>query len=55
MQRLEIEYEIQFTHVLEQSVERFDEDLDEVEEGEGRFGGGGDEDEVEGCVVPVCY
>lgn len=54
MHSLEIEYQIQFADIVEQAVEAFDEDLDEVEEGEGRFGGGADEDEVKGCVMPIC-
>lgn len=53
MQRLEVEYEIQLADILEQAVECLDEDLDEVEQREGRLGGGGDEDEVEGGVVAV--
>lgn len=55
MQRLEIKYQIQLAHVFKQPVERFDEYLDEIEEREGGFGGGRDEDEVEGCVVAVGY
>ena len=55
MQCFKVENQIQLAHVLEEAIEGFDEDLDEVEEGEGGFGGGGDEDEVEGCVVAVSY
>ena len=53
MQRLEIKYQIQLTHILKQPVQSFDEDLDEVEEREGGFCRGGDEDEVQGGVVAV--
>lgn len=55
MQRLKVEDQIQFTYIFEKAVEGFDKDLDEVEEGEGRFRRRGDQDEVEGCVVAVCY
>lgn len=55
MQGLEAEDQIQFAHVLEQAVQGLDEDLDEVEEGERGFGGGADQDEVEGRVVAVGY
>lgn len=53
MQGLEVEDQIQLAHVLEQAVERLDEDLYQVEQGEGRLGRGADDDEVEGCVVAV--
>lgn len=53
MQGLEVEDEVEFADVIEAGVEGFDEDVDEVEQGEGGFGGGGDEDEVEGGVVAV--
>ena len=53
MQRLEIENQIQLTDVFEKAIEGLDEDLDQIEQGEGCFGGRGDEDEVEGCVVAV--
>lgn len=53
MQRLKIENHIQFADILKQTVQSLDEDLDEVEQGQGRFGGGGDDDEVERCVVAV--
>jgi len=55
MQRLKVEDQIQLAHVLEQAVQGFDEDLDEVEECEGRLGRRAYQDEVEGCVVPVGY
>lgn len=55
MQRLKIEDEIKLAHVLEEPVQRLDEDLNEVEEGERTLGGGGDDDEVEGRVVAVGY
>lgn len=54
MHSLEIKDKVEFADVAEEAVERFDKDLDEVEEGERGFRGGGDEDEVEGCVVAVC-
>lgn len=53
MQRLKIENQVQLAHILKQPVQGFDEDLDEIEEGERGFGGGGDDDEVERGVVPV--
>lgn len=55
MQRLEIEDQIQFAHVFEQVIQAFDEDVDQIEESERRFCGGRDDDEVERCVVAVCY
>ena len=55
MQRFKVEDQIQFTDIFEKTIEGFDKDLDEVEEGEGGFGGRGDKDEVEGCVMAVCY
>lgn len=54
MQRLKVEDQIQFTYIFEKAVEGFDKDLDEVEEGEGRFRRRRDQDEIEGCVVAVC-
>lgn len=54
MHGFEIEDQIQLAHVVEKAVQGFYENLDEVEEGEGGFGGGAYQDEVEGCVVPVC-
>jgi len=53
MQRFEIEDEVELAHILKETVEGLYEDLDEIEEGERRFGRGGDDDEVEGCVVAV--
>lgn len=53
MQRLEVEDEVQLAHVLEQAVQRLDEDLDQVEQGERRLGGGADDDEVQRRVVAV--
>ena len=53
MQRLEVEDEVQLAHVFEQAVEGLDEDLDQVEQGEGGLRRGGDEDEIERCVVAV--
>ena len=55
MQRLKVENQVQLADVLKEAVEGFDEDLDEVEEGERGFGRGGDEDEVEGCVMAISY
>ena len=55
MQGLEVENQIQFANIFEEPVERFNKDLDQIEKGEWRFCGSRDEDEVEGCVVPVCY
>lgn len=53
MQCLEIENQVQLTHVLEKPIERLDEYLDEIEERERGFGGCGDHDEVKGGIVPV--
>ena len=53
MQRLEIEDQIQLAHVLEQSIQGFHEDLNQIQECKRRLGGGGDEDEVERGVVAV--
>jgi len=40
MQRLEIENQIQLAHILEQVIQALDEDVDEVQEGQGALGGG---------------
>lgn len=53
MQGFEIEYQIELAHVLEQPIQRFDKDLDQIQQCERRFRGGGDDDEVERCVVAV--
>lgn len=53
MQRLKVEDQIQLADVFEKAVEGFDEDLDQIEQGERGFRRGGDEDEVERCVVAV--
>ncbi len=53
MQRLKVEDEIQLADVFKQAVERLDEDLNQVEQGERGFRGRGDQDEVEGRVVAV--
>lgn len=45
--------QVQLTHIFKQAIERFDENLDQVEEGERGFGGGGDKDEGEGGVGAV--
>jgi hypothetical protein len=55
MQRLKIKDQIQLTNILEKAIKRFNIDLDEVDESERRFGGCGDYNEVEGCVVAVGY
>lgn len=55
MQRLEVENEVELADVFEQSVKCLNEDLYEVEEGKRRFGGGTDDDEVEGGIVTICY
>ena len=54
MQRLKVEDQIQLADVFEKAVEGFDEDLDQIEQGERGLRRGGDEDEVERCVVAVC-
>lgn len=54
MQRFEVEDEIELAHVLEQAIQGLDEDLDQVQQRQGRFGRGADQDEVEGRVVSVC-
>ena len=54
MQRFKVENQIQFADILKQSVEGFNEDLDQVEQCEGGLSGRGDHDEVEGCIVAVC-
>lgn len=54
MQRLEVEDQIEFTDILEQTVKCFDKDLNEIKEGKRRLGRGADDDEVEGCIVSVC-
>ena len=53
MHSLEIENQIQLADVVEQAVEGLHEDLDKVEESEGRLGGGADKDEVEGRIVSI--
>lgn len=53
MQRLEIEDQIQFADILKQPVQGFDKDLYQIEQSEGRFGRGGDDDEVECRIVTV--
>jgi hypothetical protein len=53
MQRLEVEDQIEFAHIFEEAVEGLHEDLYEVEQGERRFGGGADDDEVKSSVVAV--
>ena len=53
MQGFEVEDQVEFAYIFEEAIERLDKDLDEVEEGERRFGGCADDDEVESCVVSV--
>lgn len=53
VQGLEVEDQVELAHIFEEAIERLDEDLDEVEERERRFGRGADYDEVEGCIVSV--
>jgi hypothetical protein len=53
MQRLEVEDQVELAHIFEEAVESLYEDLDEVEEGEGRLGGGADHDEVQSGIVAV--
>lgn len=48
VQCFEPEDQIEFADVGVQVVQRPDEDLDQVPDGEGRFGGGADDDEVQG-------
>src|SRR5690349_1296481 len=53
MQRFEVEDEVELADIFKEAVERLHEDLDQIEKGEGRFGGGAYDDEVEGSVVSV--
>jgi hypothetical protein len=53
MQRFEVEDEVQLAYVFEETVEGLDEDLYQIEESEWRFGRGGDDDEVQCCIVAV--
>lgn len=55
MQALEVEDQIELAHVLEQAVQRLDEDLDQVEQRQGGLGRRADQDEVERGVVSVGY
>lgn len=55
MKCFEVEDQVELAHVLEETIQRLDEDLYEVEEGERRLGGRADDDEVEGRVVAVGY
>lgn len=55
MQCLEIEDQIELADILEQAIERLNEDLDQIEQRERRLGGGGNYYEVQGCVVAVGY
>lgn len=53
MQRLEIENQIQFTHILEKIIQALDEHVDQVQQRERTFGGSGDDDEVQRGIVAV--
>ena len=53
MQGLEAEYQVELADGVVELVEGADEDVDEVDDGEGRLGGGADEDEVEGGELLV--
>ena len=55
MQCFEVEDEVEFADIFEEAVERLNENLDKVEQGERRFGGRADDDEVESGVVSVGY
>lgn len=53
MQCLKIKDKIQLADILKQAIERFDENLDEIEKRKRGLGGGGYNDEVESCIVTV--
>lgn len=53
MQRLEIENQVQFTHIFEKIVQALDEHVDQVQQRERAFCGSGDDDEVQRGVVAV--
>jgi hypothetical protein len=53
MQRLVVEYQIQFAHVLEQPVQRLDVHLDQVDQRQRGLGRRRDDDEVKGGIVAV--
>ena len=54
MQSLEAEDQVKLTDVFEESVQRLDEDLNEVDQGKRGFGRRRDEDEVKGRVMSIC-
>ena len=53
MQRFEIEDQVQFADILKQAIERLDEDLDKIEESQGRFSGRGYYNEIQGSIMTV--
>jgi hypothetical protein len=53
MQCFEVEDEVELAHILKEAVEGLHEDLDEIKEGERRFGRGRNDDEIQGCIVAV--
>ena len=55
VQGLEIEDQIKFTHVLEESIKGLDKDLYEVKECQRGLGRRADKDEVKGGVVTIGY
>ena len=55
MQRLKTKNEIQLADVGKEAVQRFDKDLNEVDEREGGLGRRADEDEVQRRIVAVGY
>jgi len=53
MQRLKIEDQIQLAHILEQSIQRLDIHLYQIDQRQRALGARADDDEVEGRVVAV--
>lgn len=53
MHRLEAKDEVQLTDVFEEAVQRFDENLDQIDQGERRLGGRGDHDEGQSRICSV--
>lgn len=53
MQRLKIEDQIQFAHILEKIIQALDEHVDQVQQRERAFCGSGDDDEVQRGVMAV--
>ena len=54
MQRLEVENQIQFTHILKEIVQALDEHVDQVQQRERALRRRRDDDEVQRGVVAVC-